>query len=450
MKKFSKLLFVFILTLVIVLSSVLSASAISYTNKVKTLTDSILLVNMDTDQVVFEKDADSLRYPASTTKIMTYIVVIENIPDYENTKIEIKEEVLSILDGTGSSLANLESHIGDKMSVVDLLYCMMVPSGNDAAVVLADYVGNGDISKFVDLMNQKAEELGCENTHFENPDGLHDKDHYTTARDLYKITKYALTKPMFSEITNTATYYCEGDDYPLITTNYMIDEYRGGEYYYQYARGIKTGTTDEAGRCLVTTATADGYSYMAILLHYPYTEDSDDDVYGTMIDAADLFRWALVNLELGEIKTSSTPMCEVKLNLAWGKNNIQLNPQEDITAILPKERKESNIIYETEVPESIEAPVTEGDVIGKVTVYYKDDTMTEKQYLKTVNLVASETVERSGFLYVLDVVKNIVTSVWFIAAVIVIVILFIIYLIINSIYKKKHGKKKRVKRYRNL
>lgn len=450
MKKVSKLLFIFILILLVAGISIVPVSAISYTNDVKTLTDSILLVNMDTDQVVFEKDADSIRYPASTTKIMSYIIVIENIPDYENTKIEIKEDVLSILDGTGSSTANLENHIGEKMTVIDLLYCMMVPSGNDAAVVLADYIGNGDINKFVDLMNQKAEELGCENTHFKNPDGLHDKDHYITARDLYLITKYALTKPMFSEITNTTTYFCEDDDYPLITTNYMIDEYRGGEYYYRYARGIKTGTTDEAGRCLVTTATADGYSYMAVLLHYPYSEDSDDNTYGTMLDAADLFRWALVDLELGELKTSSTPICEIELRLAWNKNNLLLTPQENITAIVPKGYEEPWIIYETEVPESIEAPVKQGDVIGKVSVYYKDDTMTEKQFLSTVNLVASESVERSGFLYILDVIKNIVMSVWFIIAVIIIVILFIVYLILTSIYKKKHGKKKKVKRYRNL
>ncbi len=448
MKKIPKLLFLFLLTVIVAAFNIVSVSAISYSNDVKTESDSILLINMDTDQVVFEKDADSVRYPASTTKIMTYIVAVENIKDYENTRIEIKKDVLSILDGTGSSTANLENHIGDKMTVKELLYCMMVPSGNDAAIVLADYVGKGDISKFVDLMNKKAEELGCKNTHFENPDGLHNKDHYTTARDLYLMTKYALTKPMFSEITNTTTYFCEGDDYPLVTTNYLIDEYRGGEYYYQYAKGIKTGTTDEAGHCLVTTATADGYSYMAILLHSPINEEND--VYGTMYDAADLFRWALVDLELAELKTSSTPVCEINLRLAWDKSNLLLTPQENITAIVPKEYEESNIIYETDIPESIDAPVNKGDVIGKVSVYYKDNTMTEKQYLTTVNLVAQETVERSGFLYIIDVIKNIVLSVWFIVAVIIIVILFIVYLILTSIYKKKHGKKKKVKRYRNL
>ncbi len=168
---------------------------------------------------------------------------------------------------------------------------------------------------------KKAKELGCENTHFANPDGLHDPDHYTTARDLYKITTYALTLPRFEEITNTCTYTCDGDDTALVTTNYLIDANRGGEYYYMYAKGIKTGTTNEAGRCLVTTASADGYSYMAILLHAPYEEGVTED-YATMTDAADLFRWALTSLEMNTVATSSKPLCEVKVNLAWGKKTV--------------------------------------------------------------------------------------------------------------------------------
>ncbi len=438
----------FCLIITVICSGIFSAGAISYPNDVQTRSDSILLVNLDTNQVVFEKDPDSRRYPASTTKIMSYIVAIENIPDYENTRIEVKEEVLRILDGTGSSTANLENHIGDSLTALDLLYAMMVPSGNDAALVLADFVGKGDISKFVDLMNEKAQELGCQDTHFENPDGLHDDNHYTTARDLYKMTSYAMTKPMFSEITNTATYYMEGDDYPLITTNYLIDEGRGGEYYYRYAKGIKTGTTDQAGHCLVTTGSADGYSYMAVLLHSPYKEI--DDEYGTMYDAADLFRWALLDLELQEIKTAATPICEVNLRLAWGKDKLQLCPQNNIAAIVPKDYDPTWLTIETDIPDQIDAPVTQGDVIGTVNIYYQDDKMTEKQLLSTEKLVSSESVDVSGFLYVIDVIKSIVTSLWFIIAIVIIILLVIIYLIISSIHRRMNKKKKRVKRYRNL
>ncbi len=447
-KKLIKVSIAFVLIVLLAFTSLISAGAISYTNDVKTKTDSILLVNMDTDQVVFEKDADSKRYPASLTKIMTYIVVIDSIPDYENTRIEIKEDVLASLNASGSSTANLDSHVGEKMTVIDLLYAMMVPSGNDAAVVLADYVTNGNISEFVQKMNDKATELGCKNTHFTNVDGLHDNDHYTTARDLYIITTHALTKPMFAEISNTATHYMEGDDYPLVTTNYMIDQNRGGEYYYTYARGVKTGTTEQAGHCLVTTASADGYSYMAVMLHSPVKEK--DDVYDTMLDSANLFRWALLDLELVEIKTAETPICEMNVRLAWDKESIYLTPQKNLSAIMPEGYNKSYLTIETDVPESIDAPIKEGDVVGTMTVYYQDDKMTEKQYLTTANLIASESVDRSGFLYVIDIIKNIIFSVWFLLAVAIIAVLFIVYLILTSVYNKKNKKKKKIKKYRNL
>lgn len=235
-RKFIRVLSVLCTLVVLACVFAPTAGAASFTNSVATKSESILLVNTDTGQTVYEKEADTKRYPASTTKIMTYIVVIENVDDIENTRVTIKKDVLDKLKGTGSSVANLEAHIGKTMSVKDLLYSMMVPSGNDAAMTLADYVGGGSIDKFVDMMNDKAKELGLKNTHFKNPDGLHDEDHYTTARDMYTMASYALKLPYFEEITNTTEYYCEGDDEPLTTTNYLIDQWRGGDYYYMYAR----------------------------------------------------------------------------------------------------------------------------------------------------------------------------------------------------------------------
>ncbi|MGN0441760.1 MAG: D-alanyl-D-alanine carboxypeptidase family protein, partial [Acutalibacteraceae bacterium] len=197
--------FISVLCTLVVLACVFvpSVGAVSFTNNVPTKSESILLVNTDTGQTVYEKEADTKRYPASTTKIMTYIVVIENVDDIESTKVTIKKAVLDKLNGTGSSVANLEAHIGKTMTVKDLLYSMMVPSGNDAAMMLADYIGGGSVDKFVDMMNEKAKALGLKNTHFKNPDGLHDPDHYTTARDMYTMAAYALKLPYFEEITNT-------------------------------------------------------------------------------------------------------------------------------------------------------------------------------------------------------------------------------------------------------
>lgn len=449
MKKLSVKLLSALMALIVILSvSTVCAGAISFSNDVDIKSQSVLVVSMDSGQTVFEKDPDSKRYPASTTKIMTYIVAVENIPDLENTRVEVKQSIIDELNNTGSSMANLGDHVGDKVKVIDLLYSMMVPSGNDAALTLADYVGGGDVSKFVQMMNDKAAELGCENTHFENPDGLHNENHYTTARDLYRITKYALTLPYFEKISNTTDYTCEGDDEPLVTTNYLIDQYRGGEYYYTYAKGIKTGTTDEAGRCLVTTATADGYSYMAILLGAPYKEGEMEEYY-TFTDAADIFRWALVDLEMQTVKSSQTPVCEQKVKLAWGKVSVTLVPEKDLNAIVPKDTQITNIVVETDTPEEVNAPLYTDKPVGTATVYYVEEGK-EKQLLATVNLVPSEQVEKSGILEVLDVIGTIFKSYWFLVVIGLIVLLLLIYVIAAKIHRARLKRRRSVKRYRNF
>lgn len=448
MKRISLRIFTVFLSLLVLASASLSgAGAISFPNDVKTQSKSILLVSMDTGQTVYEKDADAKMYPASTTKIMTYIVAYENIPDIFNARIEIKKPVIDKLLNTGSSMAYLSDHIGDKVSGTDLLYSLMVPSGNDAAMVLADYIGGGDIQVFVDKMNEKATELGCENTHFANPDGLHDENHYTTARDLLKITNYALKLPEFEKISNTVRYTCQGDDTPLVTTNGLIDP--NSEYYYMYAKGIKTGTTDEAGRCLVTTGSADGQSYLLILLGAPYKEGVQEE-YFTFSDAADLFRWCLTSLELTAVKTKETPVCEVDLKYAMNKSKINLVPEKDLNAILPKDMKPENISVETDVPKELEAPVKSDEVVGTASVYYVDTATGEKQLIETVNLLPSESVDRSGVMATLGVTGAIFKSYWFLFVIGLIVLIIIIYLIAASIHRRRKKKNRDVKRYRNL
>jgi D-alanyl-D-alanine carboxypeptidase (penicillin-binding protein 5/6) len=456
-KKTAKTLISMVLVLTMLFAASASAVALDFDCPVETKTDSILLVNLDTGIPVYEKNADQRRYPASTTKIMTYIVAYEHIENMETTRILIKQDILDILLGTGSSLSGLERHVGEKMTAKDLFYCLMVSSGNDAALVFADYIGGGNIQAFVDMMNAKAAELGCTDTHFANPHGLDDDtdQHYTTARDLYLITKYALTVPHFSEITNTVSYYCEGDEgmYPLITTNYMIDQVRGGEYYYTYARGIKTGTTDKAGRCLVSTAIADGYAYMCICLHAPYEEGGK---YYTMLDSAALYRWALLNLRINPAVTKQQPVCEQKVNFAWGVESIQLYPEKEVSALVLKdiggdesetdeEKIDNNFIrIEPQIQDVVDTPIKKGTVLGTAVIYYKD------QKLETVNLVAGENVDKSPVLFALYIVNSLLGSLWFWLAVVLAAAIFVVYLILHNRFGRKKKKSVKVKRYRNF
>ena len=448
MKKLTLRVICVLFALTLLLSaSVCGVSAVSYANDLDIKSKSVLLVSMDTGQTVFERNADEKMYPASTTKIMTYIIAYENIPNIEEARIEIKKPIIDKLRNTGSSMAFLSDHVGEKVSGKDLLYSLMVPSGNDAAMVLADYVGNGDVKVFVDKMNAKAKELGCQNTHFANPDGLHNKDHYTTARDLLIITEYALTLPNFETISNTDRYKCEGDDTSLVTTNGLIDS--NSEYYYTYAKGIKTGTTDEAGRCLVTTASADGQSYILILLGAPYKEGVQED-YFTFTDAANLFRWCLVQLKLEPITSRETPMCEAALKYVMNKETIQLYPEHDVRAVVPEAMNEGNLEYEYDLPEFLEAPLKKGETVGTASVYYKDPKTGEKQLLQTVNLVTGESVDRSIAKTVWDVFHTILKSYWFPILIGVIVLVVVIYLIAASIHRKRKRKRRDVKHYRNF
>ncbi|MGN1139155.1 MAG: GH25 family lysozyme, partial [Ruminococcus sp.] len=255
------------------------------------VTESLLLVDTKNDKVLYEKNADEKRPMASTTKIMTYIVVAEAIDNLENTMIEIKEEPLKIIEGTGASVAGLDKHIGDKYSALDLLYCLMLPSGCDASVELADFVGNGDYDLFIKMMNDKAKDLGCNDTHFEDCNGLIDENHYTTANDMYKITKYAQSLPYFKTVTSTPSYTLKGDSVPMFNTNYMVDRENGGKYYYKYATGVKTGSTDLAGKCLVSSAEKGDTELICVAL-------KGDVVNGTntaMMESKKLFQWGFKN-----------------------------------------------------------------------------------------------------------------------------------------------------------
>jgi len=451
MKKTILTLFTIIFTIGVLLSPV-SASAATFNIDFQPTSAAVELVNLDTDTVVYQKNADTRREPASLTKVMTFIVASEHIKDLEGTKITITKAVMDTLLGTGSSMSNIK--IGDQLTALQLMNCMLVPSGNDAALFLADFVGNGDVSSFVDMMNAKAKALGCTGTNFTNPHGLHDENHYTTASDLAKMTKYAMSLPHFTEITSQARYTYKPVGGPdagkvrnLSTTNLMIDKNTGSQYYYQFARGIKTGHTDEAGYCLVSSATWGGYSYLCVVLGSPDIDAAGKAIktHGEMNDSVKLYKWAYKNLELKkDLLSSSNAIGEVKLNNAWNKDKLLLVAQKNYSAMLPINVSASSVIITKNIPASIDAPVKKGQVIGTATLSYAN------QKLTTVNLVASESVERSELLNSANTIKSIFTSKWFIAIVIIIILLVLIYIILTLIYNRKRKHLRKVKKYRRM
>ncbi len=446
---------------------------------------SLLLYNLDTGAVVYAMNPDEELPMASLTKIMSYIVAYETIPNIETTHITIPESVDYELSGTDSSVANFSA--GETFTGLQLLNLMMIPSGNNAALALAKYVDQlytdgaltpeddwrptadpqaadyyddfdatdySDASYFVHLMNVKAQQLGCTHTHFTNPHGLYNPGHYTTAREMAIITQHAMTLPSFTEITGS-TYFeytplnDSTDERTATTTNRMLtnslDNY-GGYYYYQYATGIKTGSLDESGYCLAASASAYGYTYIAICLGSPMVDADGNSivVHGEMLDAASLFRWALTSLEKKTLAVEGDVLSSTPLEYAWQKDTLQLVAQENIAVMLPTDVDPSSILVTADVPDSVEAPVARGDAIGTASFTYAGEV------IATVPLVAGESVERSEIIRLWDQGKDVLTAPWFLVILAVIGGLVLLYILLILLYRRKQRQLRRVKKYRDM
>ena len=438
MKKISLFL---ILILIFTLCSSIFASAYSLPEEPHS--EAVLLVYSDKDTIVYEKNANKKLFPASLTKIMTAVIVLEKIKDLDTVKITAKESVLRLLDGTDSSHADIVT--GETLTMRQLLYCLLVQSANDAAVIIADYLGEGDINKFIKMMNDKAKQLNCTTTNFMNPHGLHDTEHYTTANDMYKITKYAMTLPAFSEICATTRYTIpettKNDERTLVTTNYLLDRVNGGDYYYEYAKGIKTGYTDESGRCLVSNATKDGYNYLLITMG----AFDDDDNY-SFIDAIDIYEWVFSTLKLKTIIDEKTPTGEVKVDLSWDKEFVTVIPKQSFTALIPAQVDATSIIVELTLPDSIPAPVKAGDKLGTAKLYLADE------FLGEIDLIASESIEQSKILAFLNSLNSIISSSLAKIFICILIFLIVAYIIFNIIINRSKKKKtyKKVKDFRKF
>ena len=232
-----------------------------------------LIVDLDSGNVLYELNKDQQRAPASLTKVMTMLVALEALDAGQFTLEDIVTAQPDCLTGLAEDSSNAGITPGTQLSVKDLLYCTMIHSANEACNVLATYV-SGSISAFVDQMNQKAAELGCVNTHFMNPNGLPAENHYSSAYDLYLITTAAMEYPLFMEMANTQSYQSDNPavNYGAVmnNSNALIspNSYyaKAGSYLYEGASGVKTGYTNAAGYCLISTAQRDGIHVMAIAM----------------------------------------------------------------------------------------------------------------------------------------------------------------------------------------
>ena len=311
--------------------SFLSSAAV-YEPDRKIYAQAYMLINLDDDSypVVAEKNADERLYPASLTKIVTAMVVINNVKDLQ-AKTKMSQSAFEATLGTGAQVAGIE--VGEELTVEQLLYLTMVHSACDACQVLAEYV-SGSSAAFVQKMNEWVKSIGCKDTNFVNPDGLHDANHYTTARDMAKITLEALKNPTFTKIATTTQVKFHNSN--LYHTNLMLQQ-GFTTYYYEYAQGIKTGSTEEAEYCVVTKASKDGYNYLAVVLKSP-RQKINGESYETkcsFVDAKSLFEWAFDSLKYTTLVSENEVVGEIAVENGKDADTVRLVAKENANVIVP-------------------------------------------------------------------------------------------------------------------
>ncbi len=405
--------------------------------------EAVYLVNNETGLVIYEKNANEKMYPASLTKIMTAIVAIENCDDLEGSVATAPTYVFDQLWGLNASNADIRH--GEEVRMIDLLYALMLRSACEAAGIIADYISGGQPDQFIAMMNDKAKEIGANDTYFVNPHGLHDDNQYTTAEDMYKITAYAMENPIFAQIACSNSYEMpatnkHSEPRTIYHTNTMMDPNRGGSWYYPYIRGIKTGTTDESGRNLVSMAVKDAYSYTLVTLGAPIYYDNGDEISDNMsyVDAKKLYDWAFDNWSVRSVVKTSSVEGQVKVNLVKDKDVVSVFPAEDVDYLLRKDIDiESSIQKVLVLQESVDAPVNEGDVLGTMEIRLAD------KLIATVDLVAGETLERDGWLYFLSKLKGFFGSLWVKLAVVLLLLIVALYVAYMVMYNKKRRRRRR-------
>lgn len=353
-------------------------------NTPSTTAEGIILLDNRTNKVIYSKSESKKMYPASTTKILTAIIVLENC-NLDDVVTASYNAIMSI--PAGYSTANIQ--IGEELTVEQLLELLLVYSANDAANVLAEYVG-GSIDSFVSMMNTKLNELNLTDSHFTNAFGMQDEDHYTTAHDLAFIMKYCLKNNTFRKIAGQASCAIpatnKSDTRTYTSTNELLIPETNN--YYSYLTTGKTGFTTQAKECLVSSAYRDNLELICVVL------GSND----RFADTRNLYEYAYSNYSIKNIVNEKDIVTTISVsNASRDTKNLDLLVNETVPVLINNSESISEIMPEITLNENISAPIEEGTVLGEVK--YSVDGV---EY--TTDLIASHSVKKSEILtYVLYV-----------------------------------------------
>lgn len=417
MKKIKLLICIFIFLMTFCCSFVFADETL---DTISLTADSAILMDSNTSKILYGKNEKEKMYPASTTKIMTAILVLENCDLSEN--VTASYEAISSVP-SGYSVASIQ--VGEVLSVEQLLQVLLIHSANDAANVLAEYVG-GSIESFATMMNTKANEIGCTNTNFTNPSGKHDENHYTTSYDLALIMQYCMKNSTFRSIAGSKSCLIpETNKYEqriyTNTNELLIKDTRDilGNYYYQYAIAGKTGYTTQAKNCLVSVSNKNGLEFICVILGAGLRSDG---LSARFLDSKTLFEYGYENYSMKKIREKNAIAKQIEIqNGTKDTRNLDLLISDDITALVKTSENIDALLPNIVLNENLSAPISQNEVVGYIS--YDIDGIEYK-----VDLLASHGVEKSNFL-------GLIIEIFF--------IIIILFLLSKLMISKKRKKRKR-------
>lgn len=363
------------------------------------------VVNLDTNLVVYEKNSETPVTAASLTKLMTMILLLKNYQDQLDTiTVTAPGYIYDYLYGKDASSADIRR--GETHTLRTLLYAMEVQSANEAAYIVADYMGGGSIDNFIAMMNDEAAAIGCTGTTFTDPCGL-DEGNVTTARDMYLLLRVAMGYDAFVEAASAFTWQVPQSSahdapYTIISTNKMISS--ASSLYRSYTQGGKTGSLASGWQNFASWHTQDGETYISVLLH------SSQEVAGAnpaQVETGQLMDWAFATFGVGAALDTTQPISELPVRYATEAESVMLYPVDNMRTLLPRDGGAAVTEQTFNLPDSLAAPVTQGEVVGSVTVSI------EGEEVGTVDLIAGSNVSRNQVLYTLSRVGEFFSSTYF-------------------------------------
>ena len=413
MKKFCAILFSFVLVLMLALP-VAAEDAAGESDSLFDTAPALTapagyVVNLDTNIVVYEKNSETQLSAASLTKMMTTLLLLENYQDQlDSISLTAPSYIYDLIWEQSTNASTADIRRGETQSLRNLLYAMLLPSGNEAAYIVADYMGGGSIDNFVAMMNDEAKAVGCTGTMFVDPCGLN-PNNITTARDAYLILRALTAYDVFATVIATPSYDMGTNDRYTTPGTYIIQNtdklVSNSSYHRDYTRGGKTGSLGE-WQNFAGWHSQNGESYISVLLNVPYDADPEG-MRPALAETGTIMDWVFDTYTIAPALDTTQPITEVRVAYSTQTDTVMLYPADNMMTLLPAAGGAALTEPVFNVPDELAAPIKQGDVVGTVTLTIQGEV------IGTADLIAGSDVSRNQVLYTLSRVSLFFSGTYF-------------------------------------